>query len=311
MADGLERRLRRALLALASVAAVAACAGTWMPRLGFGAASGSAREAAAPLAAVVGFLATVAVAAAVCARAPRRYAHLLGVLAAGFLAAAAASAGADVASLARAGVAAAIGLAAALVQAALWCAERPGEATAHRDAELLRAALEAIVPDGGRVAFGATDAAVAGRLREAYACSGPHGLLRLRLALRLAALACRLAGSGAFERAEIEARQRVIERLLTARLRALGQGVDELRRCALEAFYGDPRVQSAIGYDAAYVRTRLEQGPNGEAHRARMEATAADAGERSGDEPGDGPTRIDAGSRVPPLRLVRGGPTRP
>jgi hypothetical protein len=318
----MERRVRWTLACLASVAALAAVGALLLPSVLARWSGAPSLDAVRPwLALSAGGAAMAAVLAAAIAASPRRYAHLLLVLALG-LGVASVSLQASRALAPVLASVAALALAALLVAAylALWLAETPSVATLERDRAILRAVLDALVPRGGRVPFGASDARVERAVVQQYRRSGRWGSVRLRLALRIVeAASLRIAGAR-FEHAGAEMKDLVLDRLLASPRRLIRQPIDELRSVTLARFYSDARVQAAIGFDDNHVRTRLQEGPNAIAHAATLQAaTAVEADAEAGeaariadprdDAPPTGPTVIS--ERLQTLRLVRAGPIRP
>lgn len=306
MVDGLERRIRRAAWCLAAVASVVAASLVVLPaellhRTGLRLPAGGWLASSAGAAVLFALLSTMV------ASAPRRYAHLLPALAAatlgGVLAPAAESWGGALAALGAASLAA--GLFALYL--ALWLADAPSDATQERDRLILRGVATTLVPPGGRIAVDAGDPRIEQAITEAYRHTGPWGAVRLRLTLRLVDVASwRMAGAS-FWRAEVGARELVLERLLAARRALFRRPVEELRETILARFYADPRVQAAIGFDGHHLRTRLEQGPNASAHAAALFASSVAATEAHPE--GEGPAILE--ERGSMLRLVRVGPVRP
>ena len=156
----------------------------------------------------------------------------------------------------------------------LWLAPQPGVATATRDAELLDALLSTLAPAGEGTALGATDPLVrAGVLRAFAACARP-GRPVLRVVLRVLDARSLVKHRTGFAHLAPAAREALLAGLATSRFARLRALRTQLDRIVLTTFYGDERVRSAIGYDAAWLRDKLEAGPNAEAHRARREEAA-------------------------------------
>ena len=256
------------------------------------------------LAAIVTALVAAGVAAfaAVGARivwAPRSSTHLMPVLAgAGFAAFAGAmieaqhawrsdAAWTEAATVAAGGLV--LGVASVLGWLALWLAERPGDATARRDAALFDALLATLVPAGEGLDLDARDDVVRARIVAAFAARSTNRRPALRLALRtLDAVALRR-HRRRFATADQELRERIVASLATSRrprLRALGATLNEI---VVGAFWDDARVRAAVGEDAHRLQALLESGPNAAAHRARREAAeeAAAAAQRAAEEPAD------------------------
>ncbi len=259
----------------------------------------------------VAYAATATVLAWKIARAPRRETFLILVLAGGLvlsslvsLAAALAATrggpeGRVMASGAGIDLVVAVAFAAAWIR--LWFASVPGEARERRDEHLLVSLLDVLVPAGGAVDAGATEPAV----RETILArrSAVSSEVRIRLGLRLVDLASWVLTRESFAAASPDARSELLSRLCGSRVGALRRIALGWREAALAAYYVDPRVLDGIGFDRSYLRRRLFEGANREAHRARLDrepdSLAGDA------TPLQKPT-----ADAPVLRLIRtGGPT--
>jgi len=331
--DALERRLRwlfgtaAATFALFAIGIPLVLAGSTGGVLDLGAGA----ERWAPLAAGYGVVA--AVLAAKIARAPRRETFLMPVLALGAATSGIAllvpivspwanDAGGEADRLALAG--AALDLAgAALFSGAwlrLWLAATPGDVREERDEAILMALLETIVPQGGAIPIGAADA----RLRERILARRPDRAaseVRIRLELRTLDLASRLEGGEALATASPDVRARAFERLLGSRFVTLRSLARRWRDVTLAAFYADDGVQDAIGFDRRHLERRLEEGPNREAHRARLvergaretrESRESREGESSAATPAQpSMTRAEPADGPSPLRLIRTGAPLP
>ena len=220
---------------------------------------------------------------------PRRFTHLMPILA---LASAAAALGfgatlvaspADDAGWqgALAGCAGALVLsgAAALGWLKLWLAPIPGRATAARDAILLDALLTTMAPAGEGCALGATDPMVRQNIVDAFAAASRSGRPLLRIVLRVLDAASVVKHRSGFAALAPSVRAALLAGLATsrhARLRAMRVTVD---RIVLTCFYGDPRVRAEIGDDVGWVQAKIDAGPNAAAHRARREEAARVAAE--------------------------------
>lgn len=214
--------------------------------------------------------------------APRRNTHLMPVFALASLAAFACEAtvalqawrsGAswtDAASVA--GASLVLALASVLGWISLWLAERPGDATARRDAALFAALRATLVPAGQGLDLDASDDAVTARIVAAFAARSTRRRPALRLALRTLDAVALVKHRSRFDAADQALRERIVAGLATSRrprLRALGA---TLTGTVAGAFWADARVRAAVGDDALRVQSLLESGANAAAHRARREA---------------------------------------
>jgi hypothetical protein len=244
-------------------------------------------------------------------RAPRRGTHLMPMLAgAGFAAFASGALAAqhawradaswiEPASVATGGLV--LGVASVLGWLALWLADRPGDATARRDAELFDALLATLVPAGEGLELDATDDDVRARVVAAFAARSTKRRPALRLALRTLDLVTLLGHRRRFDAADRALRESIVASLATSRrprLRALGATLNEI---VVGAFWDDARVRAAVGEDATRVQALLESGPNAAAHRARREAAeeAAAAAERAAEALADDGAAGAAADGVP------------
>lgn len=259
--------------------------------------------------------------------APRRNTHLMPVLALASLAAFACQAPATLHAWRAGGswtesayVAAAslvLAVSAFLGWLALWLADRPGDATARRDAALFDALLATLVPAGEGLDLDACDADVRARIVTSFARHSTRRRPALRLALRTLDALALVKYRSRFASADQGLRERVVAGLATsrhARLRALGATLNDT---VVGAFWSDPRVRAAVGDDALRVAALIDTGPNAAAHRARREAeraaaearlaaeagvsaqTVSECGAQPSDESGaatDGPRDADAGA---------------
>lgn len=221
--------------------------------------------------------------------APRRNTHLMLVFALASLAAFACEATAalqawrsgaswtEAASVA--GASLALGLASVLGWISLWLAERPGAATARRDAALFAALRATLVPAGQGLDLDAADEVVTARIVASFAARSTRRRPALRLALRALDMVALVKHRSRFAAADQALRERIVAGLATSRhqrLRALGA---TLTGIVAGAFWADERVRAAVGDDTLRVGTLLESGPNAAAHRARREAAELAAAE--------------------------------
>ena len=182
-----------------------------------------------------------------------------------------------------------LGVASVLGWLALWLADRPGDATARRDAALFDALLATILPAGEGLDLDGCDDAVRARIVAAFAARSTKRRPALRLALRTLDVLALRRHRRRFDAADPELRERMVASLATSRrprLRALGATLNEI---VVGTFWDDARVRAAVGEDCDRVQALLESGPNAAAHRARREAAeeAAAAAERAAEAPAD------------------------
>jgi hypothetical protein len=118
----------------------------------------------------------------------------------------------------------------------------------------LRAALEAIVPDGAGLPGSAADAAVAAAVRAF--CAGA-GFEHLGLALRLLDVSPFLVPpfrARRFSRLPLDARVALLEAHESSRLLPRRAAVHALKQVAMLAYYSQPEVEAALGYPSPLVR---------------------------------------------------------
>src|SRR5438034_215325 len=218
------------------------------------------------------YMVLVTLLAAQIARDPRGRAHLMPLLAAGKATSSLTCAGYFVLSmpafiyLANALVDGALAAIALGAWAVVWATD---EAPAARDAALLRAVLDALVPRGGPFAIGAADTDLDAALARYFARLHPLGPAGLRLLLRAIEYgAVVFERTRPFSRLDPAARARALAAWDTSRLRR--QLLASLKLLALMHFYERPEVWPAVGYAAAHLRQKLLAGPNAAHHAARL-----------------------------------------
>jgi len=220
------------------------------------------------------YMVLVTLLAAQIARDPRRRAHLMPLLAAGKATSSLTCAGYFVLSmpafiyLANALVDGALAAIALGAWAVVWATD---EAPAARDAVLLRAVLDALVPPGGPFAIGAADTDLDAALARYCARLHPLGPAGLRLLLRAIEYgAAVFERTRPFSRLDPAARARALAAWEASRLGPRRQLLASLKLLALMHFYERPEVWPAIGYDDAHLRQKLLAGPNAAHHAARL-----------------------------------------
>lgn len=120
--------------------------------------------------------------------------------------------------------------------------------------EILRAALEAMVPAGAGLPGSAADAAVAGVVRAFCASAG---FARLGLALRLLDVSPWLVPpfrARRFSRLPLDERVRVLEAHERSRFFPRRAAVHALKQVAMLAYYSRPEVEAALGYPSPLAR---------------------------------------------------------
>ena len=152
--------------------------------------------------------------------------------------------------------------------AVVWATD---EAPAARDAALLRAVLDALVPRGGPFPLGAADTDLDAALARYLARLHPLGPAGLRLLLRAIEYgAVVFERTRPFSRLDPAARERALAAWDTSRLGPRRQLLASLKLLALMHFYERPEVWPALGYDDGYLRRKLLGGPNAAHHAARL-----------------------------------------
>ena len=220
------------------------------------------------------YMVLVTLLAAQIARDPRGRAHLMPLLAAGKATSSLTCAGYFVLSmpafiyLANALVDGALAAIALGAWAVVWATD---EAPAARDAVLLRAVLDALVPPGGPFAIGAADTDLDAALARYFARLHPLGPAGLRLLLRAIEYgAVVFERTRPFSRLDPAARARALAAWEASRLGPRRQLLASLKLLALMHFYERPEVWPAVGYDDGHLRRKLLAGPNAAAHAARL-----------------------------------------
>ena len=226
----------------------------------------------------VAYMVLVTLLAAEIARDPQGRAHLMPILAAGKATSSLTCLGYFVASspafvyLANFLVDGSLAL---LVIGAWAVARAAGDAGADRDAALLRAVLDALVPRGGPFATGAADTDLDAALVRYFGSLhrlGPLGLRLLLLAIEYGTVV--FERTRPFSRLDPAARERALAAWETSRLGSRRQLLASLKLLALMHFYERPEVWAGIGYDDAHLRRKLLAGPNAAHHAPRLGSVA-------------------------------------
>lgn len=158
-----------------------------------------------------------------------------------------------------------------LVLAAYAAVSATSAAGRARDAELLRAVLDALVPRGGAFATGAADVDLDATLSRYFARLHPLGPVGLHLLLRTLEYGTAVfAGGRPFSRLDPAAREHALAGWETSRLGPRRQVVASLKLLALMHFYERPETWSGIGFDDTHLRRKLLAGPNAAHHAARL-----------------------------------------
>jgi len=222
----------------------------------------------------VAYMVLVTLLAAAIARDPRGRAHLMPILAAGKATSSLTCLGYLVAS-----TPAFVYLANFLVDGSLallvigaWGVVRAVDGGGReREAALLRAVLDALVPRGGPFATGAADTDLDAALVRYFGALHPLGPVGLRLLL----LAIEYGGvvferTRPFSRLDPAARERALGAWESSRLAVRRQILASLKLLALMHFYERPDAWTGVGYDDAHLRRKLLAGPNAAHHAARL-----------------------------------------
>jgi hypothetical protein len=222
----------------------------------------------------VAYMVLVTLLAATIARDPRGRAHLMPILAAGKATSSLACLGYFVGSspafvyLLNAIVDGSL----ALFTLAAWGVVRAtDDLGSARDAALLRAVLDALVPRGGAFPIGAADTDVDAALARYFASLhplGPVGLRLLLLAIEYGAVL--FERTRPFSRLDPAAREHALAAWERSRLGLRRQLLASVKLLALMHFYERPDVWAAIGYDDGHLRGKLLAGPNAVHHAARL-----------------------------------------
>src|SRR5438046_7694939 len=220
------------------------------------------------------YMVLVTLLAAQIARDPRGRAHLMPLLAAGKATSSLTCAGYFVLSmpafiyLANALVDGALAAIALGAWAVVWATD---EAPAARDAALLRAVLDALVPRGGPFAIGAADTDLDAALARYFARLPPPGPAGLRLLLRAIEYgAVVFERTRPFSRLDPAGRERALAAWETSRLGPRRQLLASLKLLALMHFYERPEVWPAVGSPRAHLRADLLARPHAAHHAARL-----------------------------------------
>jgi hypothetical protein len=288
MPSGVDRALRLLFTAFAVAFAATGLAFLCFPDGTIGALNAAGRPLGFPpappsalrfwLSLGLAYMMLVTLLAAAIARDPRGRADLMPILAAGKATSSLTCLAYFVGStpafvyLANALVDGSIALVVLGARATVWATS---EEAAARDAELLRAVLDALVPRGGAFALGAADTEVEHLLVRHVRRLHPLGPLGLRVLLRAIEYgAVAFERSAPFSRLDPQARERALAAWERSHLSPRRQLIASLKLLALMHFYERPEAWPGIGYDDAHLRGKLLHGPNAAHHAARLGARA-------------------------------------
>ncbi len=141
------------------------------------------------------------------------------------------------------------------------------------DALMPEALVDALLPAGGAFAVGARDTPVSSEL-QAYLCKMlPGGPITLALLLRALNYGPLLFGPRPVRFVSLSAddRQVYLAGFERARFAPRRQLIAALKLVTMLHFYDYPQVQQAIHHDGSYLREKLLAGPNAAQHRLRWQ----------------------------------------
>lgn len=141
------------------------------------------------------------------------------------------------------------------------------------DALMLETLVDALLPAGGAFAVGARDTPVSSEL-QAYFCKMlPGGPITLALMLRALNYGPLLFGPrpARFVSLSADDRQAYLAGFERARFAPRRQLIAALKLVTMLHFYDYPQVQQAIHHDGSYLRDKLLAGPNAAYHRLRWQ----------------------------------------
>ncbi len=141
------------------------------------------------------------------------------------------------------------------------------------DAVMLDALVDALLPAGGAFAVGARDPPVSSELRAYFCKMLPGGPIALALLLRGLNYGPLLFGPQRVRFVNLSAddRQSYLAGFERARFAPRRQLIAALKLVTMLHFYEHPQVQQAIHYDGSYLREKLLAGPNAAQHRLRWQ----------------------------------------
>ncbi len=142
-----------------------------------------------------------------------------------------------------------------------------------RNARVLAALIETLLPAGGAFELGACDTALAEDLSGYFRQLHPRGLLGLALLLQMMEFGPYMFGPRwtRFTRLTVQGRARYLSGFEQSRLAPRRQLFASLKLITTMHFYGYPTVQDSIGFDRDYLRRKLLAGPNAAHHQARLQ----------------------------------------
>ena len=141
------------------------------------------------------------------------------------------------------------------------------------EALVLEALVDALLPVGGAFALGARDTPAVSDLRAYFCRMLPGGPMTLALLLRALNYGPLLFGPRPvrFLRLSADERQRYLAGFERARFAPRRQLIAALKLVTMLHFYDYPQVQQAIHHDGNYLRDKLLAGPNAAQHRLHLQ----------------------------------------
>ena len=143
----------------------------------------------------------------------------------------------------------------------------------RRSGLILDAVIDTLLPAGGAFAVGGRDTALASDLWQYFAALHVRGPLGLELLLGVLEYGPFLFGPRRirFTRLSPVEREQYLAGFEHSRLAPRRQLIAGLKLIAMLHFYDYPEARAAVGYDSGYLRDKLLAGPNAAHHRARLQ----------------------------------------
>lgn len=151
-------------------------------------------------------------------------------------------------------------------------AAQPGRVS-ETDALVLDALVDALLPVGGAFPVGARDTPVSSDLWTYFCTMLPGGPAALVLLLRALDYGPFLFGPrpARFLRLSVDEREHYLAGFERARFSPRRQLIAALKLVTMLHFYDYPQAQQAIRYDDGYLRSKLLAGPNAAQHQMRLQ----------------------------------------
>ena len=139
-------------------------------------------------------------------------------------------------------------------------------------AEILSRLTETLVPEGGAIDDGTNTYQLDEAVWRYFHRLHPAGTMALRLILYGIEYGPYVFGPRRrrFSRLSPAERESYLHGWETSRIAARRQLLNGIKLAVTLHFYDSPQVCAAIGYDGAYLRKKLLDGPNAEHHSARL-----------------------------------------